>query len=284
MKKDTIIELTTTFEELLHFTEHGVEFWFARDLQHLLGYEKWDNFQNVINKAKVACNISGYNNPDHFADVGKMVSIGSNAQKEIEDLMLTRFACYLIAQNGDPRKEQIAFAQTYFALQTRKLEIIESNILAAERVNARKKLKKTEKELSHVIFQQTGQVQNFSLIRSKGDKALFNKNTQEMKNKWGIGNKPLADFMPSILLKAKDFATEITVFNTKQYRLNSEKDISDEHINNNVSIRKTLISRGITPEDLPPEEDVKKIERKLSSEECNLFKDQDTFNNSESNS
>jgi DNA-damage-inducible protein D len=213
-----------------------------------------------------------------------MVSIGSNAQKEIEDLMLTRFACYLIAQNGDPRKEQIAFAQTYFALQTRKLEIIESNILAAERVNARKKLKKTEKELSHVIFKQTGQVQNFSLIRSKGDKALFNKNTQEMKNKWGIGNKPLADFMPSILLKAKDFATEITVFNTKQYRLNSEKDISDEHINNNVSIRKTLISRGITPEDLPPEEDVKKIERKLSSEECKLFKDQDTFNNSESNS
>ncbi len=159
-----------------------------------------------------------------------------------------------------------------------------NHILAAERVNARKKLKKTEKELSHVIFQQTGQVQNFSLIRSKGDKALFNKNTQEMKNKWGIGNKPLADFMPSILLKAKDFATEITVFNTKQYRLNSEKDISDEHINNNVSIRKTLISRGITPEDLPPEEDVKKIERKLSSEECKLFKDQDTFNNSESNS
>lgn len=281
MKKDTIIKLTNTFEELLHFTENGVEFWFARDLQHLLGYEKWDNFQNVINKAKVACKISGYEDSDHFADVGKMVSIGSRAQKEIEDLMLTRFACYLIAQNGDPRKEQIAFAQTYFALQTRKLEIIESNILASERVNARKKLIKTEKELSQVIFQQTGQIQNFSLIRSKGDKALFNKNTQEMKNKWGIGNKPLADFMPSILLKAKDFATEITVFNTKQYLLKSEKEISDEHISNNLSIRKTLISRGITPEYLPPEEDVKKLERKLSSEESELFKDQDTFNKSD---
>jgi len=277
MKKDTIIKLTNTFEDLLHFTDNGVEFWFARDLQHLLGYEKWDNFQNVIHKAKVACKITGYEDADHFADVGKMVSIGSSAMKEIEDRMLTRFACYLIAQNGDPRKEQIAFAQTYFALQTRKLEIIESTILASERVTARKKLIKTEKELSHVIFQQTGQIQNFSLIRSKGDKALFNKNTREMKNKWGIGNKPLADFMPCILLKAKDFATEITVFNAKQYQLKSEKEISDEHINNNVSIRKTLISRGITPEELPPEEDVKKLERKLSTEETKSFREQDTF-------
>ena len=207
MQKDIIHSLTENFEAHAHQTTDGVEFWMARDVQHLLGYTKWDNFQGVISKAKTACELSGQQINDHFADVGKMVSIGSGAQKEISDIMLTRYACYLIAQNGDPRKEKIAFAQRYFAIQTRKAELIEQKMLEQERVQAREKLKATEKELSHVIFEQTGGNQNFALIRSKGDTALFGKTTQQMKSNWGIKNKPLADFMPTILLKAKDFAT-----------------------------------------------------------------------------
>lgn len=279
MKKDIVYKLTENFEDFLHKTEDGIEFWLARDLQHLLGYGKWDNFQNVISKAKTACEISGQDIADHFADVGKMVEIGSGAQKEIDDVMLTRFACYLIAQNGDPRKEQIAFAQTYFAIQTRKAELIEQKILEIERVQARNKLAETEKELSHVIFQQTGGNENFALIRSKGDQALFNRTTQQMKDKWGIKNKPLADFMPTILLKAKDFATEITIFNAKQKQMKTENQISYEHITNNKTVRNTLISRGIVPENLPPEEDVKKIERKLKSEEVKSLKENKGFKN-----
>ncbi|HRP02846.1 MAG TPA: DNA damage-inducible protein D [Candidatus Kapabacteria bacterium] len=279
MKKEIVYKLTENFEDFLHKTEDGIEFWLARDLQHLLGYGKWDNFQNVISKAKTACEISGQDIADHFADVGKMVEIGSGAQKEIDDVMLTRFACYLIAQNGDPRKEQIAFAQTYFAIQTRKAELIEQKILEIERVQARNKLAETEKELSHVIFQQTGGNENFALIRSKGDQALFNRTTQQMKDKWGIKNKPLADFMPTILLKAKDFATEITIFNAKQKQMKTENQISYEHITNNKTVRNTLISRGIVPENLPPEEDVKKIERKLKSEEVKSLKENKGFKN-----
>lgn len=279
MKKDIVYKLTENFEDFLQITEEGIEFWLARDLQHLLGYGKWDNFQNVISKAKTACEISGQNISDHFADVGKMVEIGSGAQKEVDDVMLTRFACYLITQNGDPRKEQIAFAQTYFAVQTRKAEIIEQKILEIERVQARNKLAETEKELSHVIFEQTGGNENFALIRSKGDQALFNRNTQQMKDKWGIKNKPLADFMPTILLKAKDFATEITIFNAKQKKMNTESQISNEHITNNKSVRSTLLSRGIVPENLPPEEDIKKLERKLKSEEVKSLKENKGFHN-----
>ncbi len=272
METKFIQSLTKNFEFFVHKTEDGVEFWLARDLQHLLGYLKWDNFQNVISKAKTACELSGQNIFDHFADVGKTIEMPKNAKKEIDDLILTRYACYLIAQNGDSKKEEIAFAQTYFAVQTRKAEIIEQRLLEAERVQARNKLAGTEKELSQVIFEQTGGNQNFALIRSKGDKALFSKTTHQMKNKWGIKNKPLADFMPTILLKAKDFATEITIFNAKDKKMQSEGEISSEHIINNKSVRKTLISRGITPEDLPPEEDVKKIERKLKSGEKKDFK------------
>ena len=275
MKNEIIQALTNDFESHAHKTEGGVEFWLARDLQHLLDYTKWDNFQNVISKAKTACEVSGEDISNHFADVGKMVSIGSGTEKEIQDIMLTRYACYLVAQNGDPRKEKIAFAQRYFAIQTRKAELIAEKMLAFERVQARQKLKATEKELSQVIFEQTGGNQNFALIRSKGDTALFGKTTQQMKNKWGVKNKPLADFMPTILLKAKDFATEITIFNAKENKMKTEGAISREHITNNKTVRNTLLSRGIVPENLKPEEDISKVERKLKSEDKKSLKNPD---------
>ncbi len=267
MKPELIYSLTTDFESFSHQTEDGLEFWFARDLQHLLGYSKWENFQNVISKAKTACKISEIEVSDHFPDIRKTIAMPKSAEKEIDDIMLTRYACYLIAQNGDSSKEEIAFAQTYFAIQTRKAELIAERIAEIERIGARKKLSETEKELSSVIFQQTGGNQNFALIRSKGDNAFFGgKNTADIKIVWKTKSKPIADFMPTVLLKAKDFATEITIHNAKEKRMNTEKQISDEHITNNKTVRNTLISRGIVPEKLSPAEDIKKVERKVESE------------------
>lgn len=273
MKNDMIHTLTDNFEGHAQQTENGIEYWLARDLQHLLGYSKWDNFLNAISKAKTACEVSDHDITDHFADVGKMVELGSGSLREISDIMLTRYACYLIAQNGDPAKQAIAFAQTYFAMQTRKAELIEQRLLEAERVTARKKLSATEKELSDVIFEQTGDNQNFALIRSKGDTALFGKNTKAMKAQWQVpDNRPLADFAPTIILKAKDFATEITIHNAREQAMNREQHISQEHVTNNEAVRQTLLSRGIRPESLPPAEDVKKVERRLASAEKKALK------------
>ncbi|MBO1346672.1 MAG: DNA damage-inducible protein D [Hormoscilla sp. GUM202] len=278
MNFDTIQELTETFEDHAQQTENGVEYWRARDLQYLLGYTEWRNFTAVVTKAKTACEVSGHTVADHFVDVNKMVKLGSGSQRKVDDIMLTRYACYLIAQNGDPRKEEIAFAQTYFAIQTRRAELIEQRILEAERVSARKKLSATEAELSKVIYEQTGGNQNFAPIRSKGDRALFGKSTQAMKAQWKVPDKrPLADFAPTIILKAKDFATEITIFNSRENRLATKEAISSEHITNNEAVRATLLERGIRPESLPPAEDVKKVERRLTSDKKKSLKNPETL-------
>jgi len=237
MKTETVLALTTTFEGHAQQTDSGIEYWLARDLQHLLGYTEWRNFLAVISKAKTACEVSDHAITDHFVDVNKTIQMPKNAEKIVEDMMLTRYACYLIAQNGDPKKQEIAFAQTYFAIQTRRAELIEQRLLEAERVSARKKLTETEKELSSVIFEQTGGNQDFALIRSKGDQALFGKSTQAMKAQWKVpDSRPLADFAPTIILKAKDFATEITLFNAREHQMATERAISAEHITNNEAV------------------------------------------------
>ena len=282
MKKELVTTLTDNFELHAQQTESGIEYWLARDLQQLLGYTEWRNFGLAIRKAKTACEVTDHNISDHFVDINKMVKLGSGSEREIADVMLTRYACYLIAQNGDPRKEQIAFAQTYFALQTRRAELIEQRILEQERLSARKKLTQTEKELSQVIYEQTGQERNFGIIRSKGDQALFGKSTQQMKAQWKVPDtRPLADYAPTIILKAKDFATEITIHNARENNMSTEGQISGEHVTNNQAVRKTLVERGIRPESLPPAEDIRKLERRIASQEKKALKSPDSLDSND---
>lgn len=274
MKKEIIVQLHGKFEQsVFKDADTGTEFWLARDLQNLLGYSHWRSFEAVIEKAKIACKNSGYDPQDHFAQTRKMVDLGSGAKREIDDIALTRYACYLIAQNGDPSKDQIAFAQTYFAVQTRKQEIIEKRIAEAERLTARRKLTLSEKELSGIIFERLGDGQSFGRIRSKGDKALFGeKSTEQMKDRLRVPKgRPLADFLPTITIKAKDFANEITNFTIKRDDMRSEEGITVQHVKNNREVRNILVKRNIKPEALPPGEDVKKVERRLLSEQKKLL-------------
>ena len=263
-----MLRLKKSFEDYANEAD-GLEFWFARDLQKLLDYDEWRNFLNVVEKAKTACKTSEQNIQDHFVDINKKVKIGSEAEREIDDIMLTRYACYLIAQNGDPRKEQIAFAQSYFAVQTRKQELIEERVALIERLNARQKLVASETELSKLIYEKGVDDAGFARIRSKGDKALFGGyTTAMMKSKLKIPkNRPLADFLPTITITAKNLATEITNFNVKKENLQGEDRITGEHVRNNVEVRGLLSKRGIKPEELPPEEDIKKLQRRVKADE-----------------
>ena len=276
MKKDLLIKMQSQFDQLAQTypEELHLEFWFARDLQGPLGYARWENFLTAIHRAIESCKTTGYDPEHHFRGVTKMVPLGSGSERPIEDFMLTRYACYLIAQNGDPRKEPIAFAQSYFAVQTRKQELIEERMQLMGRLEAREKLRASEKELSDNIFERGVDDAGFGRIRSKGDASLFGgQTTQAMKDKFGITQtRPLADFLPTLTIAAKNLATEMTNHNVQQADLQGEPSITREHIQNNTSVRQMLGERGIKPETLPPEDGIKKLERRVKADEKKLEK------------
>ncbi|UOK42122.1 MULTISPECIES: DNA damage-inducible protein D [Flavobacterium] len=273
MKKEEILQLFQQFEAVASELE-GVECWSAREIQKLLGYSKWENFEKVIRKAKDACSNAGEDANNHFPDIKKVIEAGKGAQHIIDDIALTRYACYLIAQNGDSRKEEIAFAQNYFAVQTRRAEVIEQRLLESERVKAREKLSQTEKQLSGILYERGVDNIGFGIIRSKGDQALFRLTTVQLKKKMGMpDNRPVADFLPTISIKAKDLAAEMTGLNVQSKDLKGQSKIESEHIANNTAVRNMLTQRGIIPENLPPAEDVKKVQRKLDSDDKKILKD-----------
>lgn len=278
MDRNSIIEYKSSFDSIATFIEgennEQVEIWFARDLQTVLGYTRWENFQTAIKRAVESCNSQGINIDDHFREVTKMVTLGSGATREVQDYMLTRYACYLIAQNGDPRKEQVAFAQSYFAVQTRKAELIEERLKHLSRLETRDKLRASEKQLSQNIYERGVDDKGFGRIRSKGDAVLFGGHTTEdMKRRLGVkDNRPLADFLPTLTIAAKNLATEMTNYNVENKDLYGERAITAEHMQNNKSVRKMLGDRGIKPEELPPAEDIKKLERRVASEQKKIEK------------
>lgn len=268
-----------SFDDICHYIEdenglEKVEVWFARELQVTLGYARWENFQVAIARAVESCKSQNVNIDDHFREVTKMVVLGSGAQREIQDFMLTRYACYLIAQNGDPKKEEIAFAQGYFAVQTRRAELIAEHIQQLSRLETRDRLRASEKQLSRNIYERGVDDKGFGRIRSKGDCVLFGGHTTEdMKNRLGIkSTRPLADFLPTLTIAAKNLATEMTNYNVEQKDLHGEHSITTEHMDNNRSVREMLGQRGIRPEELPAAEDIKKVERRVASAEKKIEK------------
>jgi DNA-damage-inducible protein D len=267
MKTTEIVSLLEKFEAVV-CTINDVECWSARELQELLGYSKWQNFENVLDKAKIACEQAGENISNHFTYVTKTIAFGKGVETQVDDVMLTRYACYLIAQNGDSRKPEIAFAQTYFAVQTRRAEVIEKRLAEHERVQARVKLTQTEKQLSEILYERGIDDKGFGIIRSKGDQALFLTSTQKLKQKLGVPkNRPVADFLPTVSIKAKDLAAEMTSVNVQNKELTGHNPIEKEHVDNNTAVRNMLLDRGIKPEELPAAEDVKKVQRKLENED-----------------
>jgi DNA-damage-inducible protein D len=260
--------------KILDDNNEEMEVWYARELQTVLGYARWENFAVAIGRAIESCKSQGINADDHFREVTKMVSLGSGSQRPINDYMLTRYACYLIAQNGDPKKEEIAFAQSYFAVQTRKAELIEERLQLLSRLETRERLRASEKQLSKNIYERGVDDKGFARIRSKGDTALFGGlTTEQMKNRLGVKSGPLADHLPTLTIAAKNLATEMTNYNVEQKDLRGETPITQEHVQNNKSVRGMLLERGIRPENLPPAENIKKVERRVAKEEKQLLKD-----------
>jgi len=279
MDKQSILQYKSSFDAIASYIEgegerERVEVWFARDLQAQLEYSKWENFQKAISRAIESCNTLGVNVEDHFRSISRAIQLGKGASRDVDDFMLTRYACYLIAQNGDPRKEQIAFAQSYFAVQTRKAELIEERINLLSRLETRERLRASEKQLSQNIYERGVDDKGFGRIRSKGDAALFGGHTTEdMKNRLGIkGTRPLADFLPTLTIAAKNLATEMTNYNVEKEDLYGEGTITKEHIQNNISVREMLGNRGIKPEELTAAEDIKKLERRVASEQKKIEK------------